>query len=1387
MIKFSPVRVKMFRKLLLFLLISIISGLLAGLSAADDFSLSNLYRQGKTLLDEDNDGLSEKIALAIIIPDSPLAEEAALAADLAARINLESLALDFGLVYRESEIRDFSRLKNPVLIGSRLKLARKILATEKIDPASLKPGQGLVTVFNYQGQQGLVCLAGSPETLLKTGRAFFLRWPYFWEIWGRESGYTFEKLEKDLSEFFKGLEVSPKEMAVTRVMYSFPASTGLPSGLNSLNFEAAGEITALTLKLAFSRASDLKKVASSLRQLSQERNFGRKTETLAYPACARLEFILTSPGGEEKISLPRAGSSRRLLTPAFKEIPRIPDKPRRFDLTEVFSTSGFYSDRNGDGISDGLETAVIIPADFAGKNLSLLSTRLVLDTAGGSFPLIYLDREIESPKALIAPILIGNNALTRDLVRKGKLKTPEPGPGQGLIKILSSAPGSSDSLLITASSPDVLDRTLAYFGQTFPSLTEFKKGEPEISLLKEEIEKFLQGENGAGEAYFLDRLADEVKKLSPEQPELLEVSISLPRENPLFGKTVEAYLREKLPGTELKITVNSMNQPLEVLSGTGQWTWEAEVALGLLRETLNKVTRPEGIKISLGLSESPAVREKIRERVEDLVRSRNLKAEVEVLSAYKPGFFWLTEKILPRLKNLPVERVLIRFAEVQDQPGEKIKRFYSDPNRWLQELYPVDEILAAELRLPVENIQFEKMPPGGSIYQVQVFGGQDNLLWQSDFSPPTREITFLRVKPDWGTVTVTTGWCRVSQNDQSLLEATVQTDPEKFWDFYQDEILKPLYDFVLKKTGQEPTFARQPYFKKLVVELWLSEPDYRLGLDEEIISSLEALHDEIYFDTLDFLRAITGWTEEDLSLPADASRSSAPGNVMPVIHPSTEGQAPRASFKLEDFRSKKPAMILAWRAGGREPAGKTLEFNPIKPRSVRLDELVYDAGRNLLESAGLSIQVEKETDFTLLASTLEVFCQNQEKISEGLFFSFPGVQNLKLIVQHQESSFERTIPLAQPGTESAALRNPTPSPDIPTDRIIGPEECLRIAAGLAVHPTVRSYVGGYSYEGRPVPVLEIYLPTGRYISRPRLITFKPALLLTARQHANEVSATNYSLLFARFLASDKNYQNFLKKFSVVIEPMENPDGAALALDLWQNEPFHSLHAGRYSSLGVDIGYQVGLGQPLLPEAKVRSRLNRDWVPDVYLNLHGYPSHEWIQMFSGYSPYLFRDYWIPKGWFTYYRQLSLSIYRPYREAAEELKKILIEEMNSSPGIKDSNQKFYSRYDRWARRWSPFVAPLEIYDGLNIFARRQSSTENRLSQRNQMTMVEQTPEVMDETASGSWLDFLCRQGLAYLRAHARYLSELVFDCDVLEEEVQNRIRIEFHRRRPGSVKK
>ena len=130
-----------------------------------------------------------------------------------------------------------------------------------------------------------------------------------------------------------------------------------------------------------------------------------------------------------------------------------------------------------------------------------------------------------------------------------------------------------------------------------------------------------------------------------------------------------------------------------------------------------------------------------------------------------------------------------------------------------------------------------------------------------------------------------------------------------------------------------------------------------------------------------------------------------------------------------------------------------------------------------------------------------------------------------------------------------------------------------------------------------------------------------------------MSSTSHILRLAELLATDPGYKDILKKVNVILHPVENPDGAQMAFELQKLTPTHMLHAGRYSALGMDVASQVGLADPLLPEALVRGRVWQDWLPDIYLNPHGYPSHEWVQQFAGYVPPGFRTYWSTRGWYT----------------------------------------------------------------------------------------------------------------------------------------------------------
>lgn len=1373
------------------LIIALTALLLCRAGVAADGSLSRFLLPGTAVLDLDGDGFPEKPAVTIVIPDQPTARELALAADIAARVNFESLALDFELVRRESEIKGRRDLAGLILVGGRLARVREALKERGLGPGALASHQGLVFAFDSGGRRGIACVAGSDEALLRTGRAFFLRWPYFWEVWGRETGATYQTLEADLERFFAEQGLKPAKTVVRDALYEFPLRPEAADALQALSFDQ-GQVRTLTIELHFENDDGRIKALHALAGLRDRQARGKDTQVLSYPGCAELVFELPEHNARAIFALPRTGSTKRLLTPGFKPGPGTDPAGKEFDLRTVFSTAGVYSDQDRDGLADGLDAAVIISEGHRGPGVAGLTTRLMLDTAGASFPIVHLDSEIEHRRSLAAPILVGPGALTADLVKTGKLKLPRLGPAEGLVKVVPKAFGRSSALVIHADDEAGLEGTLDYFARTFPYLEEFGEGNPALQEAAADFEKFLRGDKGAAEAWAmneLDKAAAEVKGLDLEG---FDVRLLLPAASP----KLEGFLRRRLEGPvraeALKVETADLNSGSKVFEKERTFSWEGDDALALVAEKVRGLGEAGApglpLKVSLGLSESPPVRRRLEREVEGILRAAGqAEPQVEVLSAYKPGFFWLTEKVVPALKERRVRRLVIRFAR-EEVDITRPRRTYSEPSRWLQELYPVDEIISRELGVPLEAIEFEAKGPGGPVYEVLALDERGGPLLEEHFSPRVREIPLLSVLPEWGTAKVTCGWLRIEAGESVVHESLLETDLEKIWGFYQEEVLKPVVAHVRQKTDGKPVFSKQPYFKRLLVDVRASEPDYKLGLDEEIVSSLEALHDEIYFDTLDLLRGITRFDPEDKELPEDASRSSAPGNILPVMHPSLEGGPAGIKVVFEDAPAPSPRMTVRWKERGRGEVTRQAVFPKLSPKASRLPELVYNSRERHIESLVIETEWDREADYLALIEVIAAWRKLAEAGALEHGFDLPKLRRISARLRQGDREKEEPLAVSLPSRAPKAAvppGGPRPVPEgsvVTTREIISPAMCAEIVERLSGLDIIRSYVGGKSYEGRDVHVLELYLPRGRYVSKPRLITFKPTLQVTARQHANEVSATNYLLRFAELTARDPAYREALRKMSFVFQPLENPDGAELAFELQKISPFHSLHAGRYGALGVDIGYQAG-SKTVLPEAAVRTNLYEKWLPDIFLNLHGYPSHEWVQPFSNYTPYLFRDYWIPRGWFTYFRSLSLPIYAKHREEAQALMGLIVEEIQADERFSGSNRKFYDRYERWAGRWAPHMNALEMTGGVNIYARRRGPTEARLTARAQTTFVEQTPEVMDETATGDWLEFLCEQGLAYLRAHVKYLDRTKYETVRIEEEVRDRVRLTFVRGRPG----
>ncbi|MCY1703901.1 M14 family metallopeptidase [Deinococcus sp. SL84] len=133
------------------------------------------------------------------------------------------------------------------------------------------------------------------------------------------------------------------------------------------------------------------------------------------------------------------------------------------------------------------------------------------------------------------------------------------------------------------------------------------------------------------------------------------------------------------------------------------------------------------------------------------------------------------------------------------------------------------------------------------------------------------------------------------------------------------------------------------------------------------------------------------------------------------------------------------------------------------------------------------------------------------------------------------------------------------------------------------------------------------------------------MLVTAGQHANESTG-----VVAALRALDEIGDRSL----LTVIPQENPDGYALFEFLREAQhPEHMHHAARYTALGDDLEYRQS--SPWYEKGGRREAMQCHG-PQVHVNLHGYPAHEWTRPMNGYIPQGFEAWTLPKGFFLILR-------------------------------------------------------------------------------------------------------------------------------------------------------
>ena len=720
---------------------------------------------------------------------------------------------------------------------------------------------------------------------------------------------------------------------------------------------------------------------------------------------------------------------------------------------------------------------------------------------------------------------------------------------------------------------------------------------------------------------------------------------------------------------------------------------EKEEILRLLKEGLKgKILKAHTIEIQILMAKPEKVRKKFDEDIKDLLERFGFhgpKIHVTVLNAYKPGLSWMKEVVLKEMTQKKADRIEIAFREFRIKGLE-------ESIRWLQELYPIDEILANGLSIPKGKIKFKKDLRIKEVYRVRAWR-RGKVVYENQFSPKWIAQPYLLPFPRSGKVHPCTGWVRMKMGEEDIVNQRVKTWTERIWEIYLNEILSLIAEESDRILSRKKPFLRESLFEQLRFDIYFDYPMEFLGIDQERISPLEALHEDLYFVTLDFF---SQWMKKK------GMKHLSPGRVLPVIHP--------------DFRGKNGRMRFTLVHQSPEAVHGSQEVQEVR---TTLRGIFFKGSRTGFD---LSLEGGKGLKSDRLRKRIGSLKDHDFKIKEILK---EGRKGIRLIGVGPDSS---------KGPEPFKEKIRTAAINIPMERPIGYGEGIKIIHSIKNLKGVHVVEEGRSFRGLPIFSVEITYPCpSAFMSHAKQILFRPTFFINCRHHANEVSSTNAGLKLSYLLASRPPLREFLKKANVVINPMENVDGMVILEEMLKLTPTDKLHAGRYNNAGREYYEEYFNPETPFGEAKVKPAIWKRWLPDICVDDHGFPSHEWEQPFSGYAPFRFRDWWIPRALFYFYLpHLEERTDSCQRVNSEVLKKWMIKAISKEIEIKKRNRTLSDRYSKYRQRW--LRRDTKLKDPILCLPLQKRFRRTNYSYRYpHITSIDFITEVADETVRGRFL--------------------------------------------------
>ncbi|MCR4340475.1 MAG: M14 family metallopeptidase [Gemmatimonadaceae bacterium] len=1356
---------------------------------ATSLDLAGVFTRGPFLADQNGDGVIDSVPTRLVLPAAGAPEDVAAAANIAARLGFETSALTPGLAVLDSDsrARDTSSVA-VIAVGRSNALVRALASDERVNLASLRTGQGLVAVLPAIDGSPRVVVAGGDDTgTAVAGAAMSARLPYLWQL----RGDSIAKVQDDVRTVLEGAGVRVEGLPAIRAVYE----------------EGKERMVLLTIDIQLRSGVDvavrtLEAIAAAHVVGSAE--FGnREADTLNYYGLDTLEVRVSG----KSIRIERFGPPYRSN---YLPNPWIP-APKDLSLASIFTNDGIFGDSRGeDMIPDESETTIIIGSEAGGAIAAVdLAARIGMEGTGISLPLARAESQSDKLEDVPNPILIGSGTLMSGLA------LPEPPrPGEGEIRIVPAAFGRFPALVVRGGDVAGVNAATMYFARSLPFLWTPRRGEMSFTDVEEDVRQFFEIKSGAGQAAAaVDAIGSVLPSIVEAAPASLDVKAYLEEGSPETASFVRALIQKQLGDAAVTVEVASRYGPITVFEDSPELGWEVdELRERFTREVLPKVVRGARFEMDAVVSEGPELRRTLEQEFRQAVLDAGgSDPQVRVLSAYKSGYSWMIDYVLPALKGKAVGSISIHFPMAK--APDPSKTWYGISNRWLMELFPVDEILARELQIEPDATTFHQVDEGPLVYRVEVKDRSGATIHTDEYAPRVTVREYFPMKPT-AQLRYTTGGIRAHVDGVLIADFNVRTDPERFWDHYQDSVFPRMVEHVREYTGGRMVAENQPYFRDLIFDITMSEPDFRLDLQEERISSLDSLHEDLMFDTIDFWSILSG--------NRPGSRDVAPGRIMPMIHPVEHGKAPSVKFTFNANASPRPRVVLTWTSNEGRVHSQTVNLERAQVGRPRVTSIMVRSGEESVAGATMSVVAEGYEGARTAARRVERLVGLQEAGAFGSALGYQSLDGLTVSVEHRQSRLQTSI-----AAQSAPRIHPIITPEageriVEWDHVITPDQMEEhIIPRLRSFPEINAYVAGRTYRGRDVWAMDVMLPIKSEIwSQAKASTLKPVLFLTTRVHANEVSAMSAGLRLMELLATDPEYQKYLNRVNIVYRPLENPDGAANHAEFIKLQPTYILHAGYWSSVARDVSAYLWDDDPLLPEALVRRQLYYRWLPDVFMDPHGYPSHEWVHQFAGYKVPWFMAFWIPRGYHINLGHIDDPNYPDHKTLALEHRERIIEEvMDGVPGFRETNLKLIDRFEKYARRYEPDPFRLEIYKGMNILFEHSYSfdvdgpfskevyvnpmggrpvhpegraavtpsvgrSRSNFAQRHpQITTLDLGNDMPDETASGEWMESFAAPGqLGHQRAVLKLLYESQWQVDRFEEDFGGGVRLSVFRSRP-----